>query len=144
MNRILHATDFSPATAPAFRIALDWARRQHAGLRLVHVMVPPAMVLEDSYLSAKTWQDMLAATRGDAEERLKALAARAARAGIRVTWRVLTGVPFEQIVREARRSRATLVVVGTRGRTGLAGVLLGSVARAVVGRARCPVLTVRG
>ena len=69
---------------------------------------------------------------------------RSTRAGVRVSQRVAEGIPFDQIVREAARSRAALVVVGTHGHTGLTNVLLGSVARRVVGLARCPVLTVRG
>jgi nucleotide-binding universal stress UspA family protein len=144
MKRILHATDFSRASTRAFRTAVQWARDQRAELRLLHVIGARAMVLEDSFLSARAWQDMEAAAHRDAERRLKALGARAARAGIRVSRRVADGIPFEQIVREAQRSRASLVVVGTHGRTGLAGILLGSVARRVVGLARCPVLTVRG
>jgi nucleotide-binding universal stress UspA family protein len=44
----------------------------------------------------------------------------------------------------ARRNRADLIVIGTHGRTGLARLMLGSVASRVVATAACPVLTVRG
>ena len=57
-RRILHATDFSTASAPAFAEALALARQERAELRLVHVMTPPAMFLEDSYLSARTFREM--------------------------------------------------------------------------------------
>jgi len=50
---------------------------------------------------------------------------------------------FEEIVREARRRRADLIVMGTHGRTGVARFFLGSVAARVLALARCPVLTVR-
>jgi nucleotide-binding universal stress UspA family protein len=46
-------------------------------------------------------------------------------------------------VRTARGRRAELIVMGTHGRTGLRGALLGSVATRVLSPARCPVMTVR-
>jgi nucleotide-binding universal stress UspA family protein len=52
-------------------------------------------------------------------------------------------VPFEQILRVAKRLRCDLIVLATHGRTGLQHVLMGSVAENVVRRAPCPVLTVR-
>jgi len=55
---------------------------------------------------------------------------------------VREGLPADEIVAEARRRRADLIVVGTHGRTGLRRFFLGSVAARVVTLARCPVLTV--
>jgi nucleotide-binding universal stress UspA family protein len=53
------------------------------------------------------------------------------------------GTPETNIVDRARASRADLIVLTTHGRTGLAHVLLGSVAERVVRHAECPVVTVR-
>ncbi len=47
-------------------------------------------------------------------------------------------------MREARRRRADLIVMGTHGRTGVARLILGSVASRVLALAACSVLTVRG
>jgi nucleotide-binding universal stress UspA family protein len=55
-----------------------------------------------------------------------------------------SGDPAEEIVDCARRERVDLIAMSTHGRTGLRRVLLGSVAEAVVRRARRPVLLVRG
>lgn len=143
-RRILHATDFSTASAPAFAEALALARQERAELRLVHVMTPPAMFLEDSYLSARTVREMQSRARRAVEDRLARLLARARRAGVRAGADVREGLPADEIVRAARRRRADLIVVGTHGRSGFARAVLGSVAARVVTLARCPVLTVRG
>lgn len=143
-RRILHATDFSTASAPAFAEALALARQERAELRLVHVMTPPAMFLEDSYLSARTFREMQSRARRAVEDRLARLLARARRAGVRGGADVREGLPAEEILRAARRRRADLIVVGTHGRSGFARAVLGSVAARVVTLARCPVLTVRG
>lgn len=143
-RRILHPSDFSKASGPAFRRALALARENRAELRLVHVVMPPAFALEDSFMTAKTWRDITQAGRRDAERRLRPLVARARRAGVRVRAAVLEGSAFQEIVREARRRRADLIVIGTHGRTGVARFFLGSVASRVLALAACPVLTVRG
>jgi nucleotide-binding universal stress UspA family protein len=55
----------------------------------------------------------------------------------------LEGNPATQIVELARRRRADMIIVGSRGRGAVAGTLLGSVSKAVVNSADCPVLVVR-
>jgi nucleotide-binding universal stress UspA family protein len=143
VRRILHATDFSTASRPALSTAIALARRSRAHLTLVHTLPPPALVLEDSYISAKAFRELEERAFRQAEGRLRRLGARARTAGVRVSTLVLRGTPFEQIIRAAGRERADLIVIGTHGRTGFARLMLGSVAERVVGLARCPVLTVR-
>lgn len=53
---------------------------------------------------------------------------------------VVSGTPSEEIVRFAEEHHVDLIVIGTHGHTGLAHLLMGSVAAAVVRRAHCPVL----
>lgn len=113
------ATDFSPASEPALRVALEYARRLGARLHIVHVRWPGADPGPD--------------------ERLEALGLSA---GVPVATAVLAGAPASQIVDYARRHRATLVVIGTHGRTGISRALIGSVAERVVRTAPCPVLVV--
>lgn len=57
---------------------------------------------------------------------------------------VTNGRPADALVRIAAGLRAGLIVVGTHGRRGLSRAIVGSVAGAVVARATCPVLVVRG
>ena len=53
------------------------------------------------------------------------------------------GDPREEIVNMAREQQVDIIVMGTRGRGGIANALLGSTAEAVLRNAHCPVLTVR-
>ena len=57
--------------------------------------------------------------------------------------RVLVGQPFERILKTAVQEHVALIVLGTHGRTGLAHLIMGSVAERVVRLAPCPVLTVK-
>jgi nucleotide-binding universal stress UspA family protein len=62
--------------------------------------------------------------------------------GIAVTTRTATGMPSEEIIAAALAEKADLIIVGTRGRSGLTHVLLGSTAERVIRMAPCPVLAV--
>lgn len=143
-RRILFATDFSPASRPAFRAAVDLARRERGRLVIAHVLPAVAPIGVESYVSARMYEDMEASVRRWAEKRLDALVADAI--GSRVTARslLLAGpAVHEAIARAAAKERSDVVVIGTHGRTGLERVLVGSVAARIIGTAPCPVLTVR-
>jgi len=105
--------------------------------------MPPAVFPEDSFMTAKTYQTLVAQGRRQAQRRLQPLLARARKARVRASAVALEGFASEEIVREARRRRADLIVMGTHGRTGVARFFIGSVATRVLATAGCPVLTVR-
>ncbi len=63
--------------------------------------------------------------------------------GVSIDVHLLDGVPYVEITHAARELKADLVVIGTHGRTGLAHLLLGSVAERVVRTCEAPVLTIR-
>lgn len=142
-RRILHASDFSPASRPAFRRALDLARANRAALTLVHVYSTFIPVMGEGFVSGQVYDKMLTDIRTDAQRRLGRLVAEARKKGVRAKGLALEGIPHERIVRAARSTRADLIVLGTHGRTGLGRMFLGSVAARVVTLAPCPVLTVR-
>lgn len=143
-RRILHPSDFSKASGAAFKKAVEMAKADRAELMLVHVVSPIVPVAGEGYVSPKMYDEIAASTRGWAQKQLAKLLAKAKQAGVRAKGFVLEGAAHEQIVRFAKSKRADLIVLGTHGRSGLAKLLLGSVAGRVVGSATCPVLTVRG
>jgi nucleotide-binding universal stress UspA family protein len=63
--------------------------------------------------------------------------------GVEVESMVREGYPATVIEEEAERCNADLIVIGTRGLSGLKHLLLGSIAERVVQKAPCPVLTVK-
>ncbi|HEU5323472.1 MAG TPA: universal stress protein [Methylomirabilota bacterium] len=143
-RRVVHATDFSRASAAAFAWAVDSAKARRAELLLVHVLAPVIPLVGDGYVSPATYEELAASARAWARKKLGALVARARARGVRATGLLLEGVAHEQIVRAAKGRRAGLLVIGTHGRTGVARFFLGSVAARVAATAPCPVLTVRG
>jgi nucleotide-binding universal stress UspA family protein len=56
---------------------------------------------------------------------------------------MLVGDPAEQIIKQAKAVKTDLIVMGTRGRSALKGLLLGSVASKVLAHASTPVTVVR-
>ena len=140
---IMHPSDFSPASRPAFKRAVADAKEHRAELLLVHVMASVMPMVGDGYISPKAYDDMVNASRSYAQRQLDALVTRAKKAGAKARGLLLEGVAWDQVVRTARARKADLIVMGTHGRTGLAKLFLGSVAERVVGSAPCSVLTVR-
>jgi len=143
LRRILHPSDFSPASSGAYRQAVALAKANRAELLLVHVLAP-FVLPTDGYVSPKVYDEMSAAAQAEGRKHLDALVKKARQAGVRVRGFLLEGVPHERIAQAARSKKADVVVVGTHGRTGFSRFFLGSVASRVIAVSPCPVLTVRG
>jgi universal stress protein A len=143
-RRILHASDFSPASRAAFAKSIELAKTHRATLFVLHVLTVVLPYAGEGYIPPKIWDDIAEGQRRGAQRELDRLLARARRAGVRVKGLLVVGTPYETITRMARRQRADLLVLGTHGRTGLSKMLLGSVAERVLRTASCPVVTVRG
>jgi len=144
IRRILHPTDFSRASTPAFKRALEMAKANRSELVVAHVLVPVMPIMVDGYMAPQVYEDLDAAARSAAQKQLRKLTDKAKQAGVRVKGLLLDGVAHERIARLARSQKVDLVVIGTHGRTGFAKLFLGSVASRVLAVSPCPVLTVRG
>lgn len=139
-DTILVGVDFSPYSAAAVDLAADLAAKLEARIVLVHAFHEPLVASAlggagpTAELSEKIRQEAATALRGEAR--------RIEGAGRPVEVRVVESSPAEGIASEAGSLGADLVVIGTRGRTGLEHVLLGSVAERTIRIAPCPVVTV--
>ena len=145
-RRVLHPTDFSKASSPAFARALTEAKQQRSELLLAHVLAPviPAAGAGEGYISPSVYEQMSESARAWAQKQMDRLLAKATAARVKARGLLLEGPAPEQIVRTAKRQGVGLIVMGTHGRTGVARFFLGSVAARVAATAPCPVLTVRG
>jgi nucleotide-binding universal stress UspA family protein len=137
--KILFATDGSRGAEVAEAYARALAASWGATLTAMNVLelapgLNPKYPVNELYLGELMKQAM----RGLAEVKGRATAR-----GISVETRIPTGIPSEEVLAAAETEDADLIVVGTRGRTGLAHVLLGSTAERIIRRAPCPVLAVR-
>jgi nucleotide-binding universal stress UspA family protein len=143
IHTVLVPTDFSEHAEHAFIWAVSLAEQWHARIVLVHavpllhhVSVPERLLIDLPHLDTdrvieaeKHLQDFLTEKRKPAS--------------VTVETRIVRGDPFWAICQAAEQEHADLIVMGSHGRTGLAHVLLGSVAERVVRHAPCPVLISR-
>lgn len=137
-RRILVPTDGSERSRAALERALELAEAFRATVTGLYV------VNESSYVGLPTgfeWETLVRALREEGARALADVESAARARGVPVETKLVEGHPAERIVQEAEAH--DLVVVGTLGRTGLAHLLLGSVAERVIRHAPCPVLVVR-
>ena len=143
ITRILVPTDFSATSDAALDFAKTIATTFGASLHLLHVFedpfVPGAFAV-DTY--APLSPDMRASLLDDAASRLAHRLPPADKGRFNGTTEIVAGVGAIAIVNYARDHDIDLIVMGTHGRTGMAHLLIGSVAERVVRTASCPVLTV--
>ena len=138
IRTILVATDFSATADTAVSWAMEVAKLHGARLHVTHGLVLPSHTTD--YLPSPP--DLSEEIRQAALARLDEVANRAREAGLEVTSGLRIGVPSQSIVAAADDERADLVVIGTRGLSGVEHLFLGSTAERVVQRSSCPVLTV--
>lgn len=143
LKRILVALDGSDSSFRAANFAIRIAKQENAEIIFMHAVVNPPYVeykgaglvivhyLEEAKRHAQMWY--------------KSVGDMASRQGIKFSADTILDVASvaDSIVNYADSKKADLIVIGTKGRTGLKRFLLGSVATGVVAHAKCSVLVVR-
>jgi nucleotide-binding universal stress UspA family protein len=139
-TKILCATDLSPSSQHALRLAARLAVEHNAELVVAHVWyIPPIAFSLEAPFPASVVQDVIV----DAQRRLdEAVNDAKASGAMRVTGALLNGPPWTEVVGILENQHFDLCIVGTHDRTGLGRVLLGSVAEKIVRHAPCSVLAV--
>jgi universal stress protein A len=145
IRRILMATDFSECSHEALEQASALARAFDASLDVLHVWeVPPFLPGELLVGESGAQASLMDLVCDRANQRMGQLLGSAERDGIRISsGRCVFGVPHSAIVDTASEGQYDLLVLGSRGRTGLTRALLGSVAERVVRHAPCTVVVAR-
>lgn len=138
--------DFSEYAKAALDVAHELTSALGASLHLLHVLQPPAYAYGSELYSGGPVFDLEDEQRSllrETQLRLESIAAGYADPKHPVESHVVEGSRIaDAIDHEAARLVADLIVMGTHGRTGLAHLLMGSVAESTLRHAPCPVLTV--
>lgn len=138
IRRILLATDFSPDSERAVRLAIDWAKILGADVEVFHAIQEPEVESVSQGVPGST--DHLDRSRQAALEGLQSILSRMSDAGVPASADLTYGPPSLEIAKRALESRTNLVVMGRRGRSRLEHVLFGSVSARVLHQAKCSVL----
>ena len=144
LKKILVATDFSEPSDAALAYGRQLARAFGAGLTVFHAaenLASRGYGSEGFVFIEPEFQSQVEAA---ARQRARALLSDEDRRELRAEAVVVTAIsPAAAIADYARREQIDLIIVGTHGRSGVAHLMMGSVAERVVRTAPCPVLTVR-
>ena len=149
LGPIVLGHDGSDGARRAEELVATWPFLAHETVRVVSVspLLPPWYAVADGGMSpainGEFLQELLDEQRAESQRIAAAAVTRLLAAGLRVSADVREGTPVDGLLDVIAATNAQLVVVGSRGHTGLARLLLGSVARTVLYQAPCSVLIVR-
>lgn len=140
---ILVPTDFSESSRHALHYAIDFSKKFGSRLVLLHVIEDLPVLASGAYegINIAAYQQRLLQDSRDQFERLVRETPDLSDA--ETAQKVRNGVPYLEIIEEARETRADLIITSTHGRSGLTHFLMGSVAEKIVRNSPCPVLTVK-
>lgn len=141
-STILFATDFSENSELAFDYAITLAQQCSARIELVHVINEP-VDLRGFYVPHVSFDNLEKEIEDGARLLMDKFCQTKMADFTNFGTHICTGVPCEEILSKAEALGASLIVIGTHGRSGLDRLLFGSTAERVVRQASCPVLTVR-
>jgi len=133
IQHLLVPLDFSGKSRQALRYAIPLAQKFTAKIHLVHVLPP----------SGKTTKDEQNDQRMIALKRLTQMSVQLLPPRLRAENAVLTGKPAEAILSLVEKNNIDLIVLTTKGGSGLRRALVGSTAEHIMRHAPCPVMSLR-
>lgn len=141
-SKILVAIDFSENSECAFEYALTLATQFNSELTIIHVINEP-VDLRGFYVPHISFEQLEKEIEEGAVKIMENFCSERMGSFSNYRTSIVTGIPYEEIIAAAAEIDASLIVLGTHGRTGLDRILFGSTAERVVRSSGCPVLTVR-
>ena len=138
IEKILFASDFSPAAEAGFAYALAIADSYHAKLYVAHVID----AAQFDVMEPEQAERMIEKARTEAQERIRAfLSERIQVDGNRCEILIAEGPISDVLIDIIQRHRIDVAAVGTHGREGFEKLRMGSIAEEIFRKAPCPVLT---
>lgn len=141
MKTILVPLDFSVVSNAVLKEAVSFAQSINGHLVLMHVVQPPVITSEYGAVMSSV-QAIIAVNEETAATQLAAKKKQLTAKGLKVSIAQAVGSPVTHILEQAKKSRASYIVIGSHGHTALYDLLAGSTATGVIKRAPCPVLVV--
>ena len=150
MKKVLVAVDGSDKSLEAADYAMSIANKEHAQMIILNVLdTEPWLYGQSAYgwATEEVLRKVYAHEISEREKMLAKIKEKAEKINIQSKTEVLkspqTTSTGAAIVNYAEKEKVDLITIGTRGRTGITKMLLGSVASTVVTYAYCPVMVVR-
>jgi nucleotide-binding universal stress UspA family protein len=141
IRKVLVPVDFSDHSQRALEEAIELSKSFGAQLHLLHCyQIHPASIAPYGIVVPESFEHDV---RMAALQRLSEWREKVSAQGVRVQEHIVALAPPDEIVSMAEHLGVDLIVMGTRGLTGLKRALLGSTAERVIRAAKCPVLTVK-
>lgn len=141
MKTILVPVDFSKVSRYVVAEAANLARLTKSRLVLLHVVQPPSMVTDLAPLVGEALQ-MSAELEGIGRRHLHRLQKSPKFRGLNVDSICEQGFPVAQVIAQAKRVKADVIVLGSHGHGAVYNLVVGSTANGVLKHAPCPVLVV--
>ena len=142
IDKILLAVDFSDSSQHACEHALMLARKFNSRLIVIHVINEP-VDLRGFYVPHISFDRLEQEIEEGARKMMEKFSANVMGDYANVETSIVSGIPYDEILKKAEAENVDLIVLGTHGRAGIDHFLFGSTAERVVRTAQCPVLTVR-
>lgn len=144
-QKILAATDFSPASERAVQAALWVARQAGAELHVLHVVdrgdVTPELL--EAAPEGAAVAGLVRRLRRAATGRLDEYLGEIESGDVKVTPLIASGTPWQEINKAVKKLKADLVAMSTTGRSGIPGLLIGNTAEKVLSTCDANILTVK-
>jgi nucleotide-binding universal stress UspA family protein len=144
IKKVLVPTDFSDASERALDAAITIAKKFDASIVLMHAYHVPVYPYPTTTSISVTPADLAEHIEHGARKALQTAASRRGDSGVPITTMLNAGTPWEEIIRSAKAIDAGLIVMGSRGLSGLPRALLGSTAERVVRYSPIPVMAFHG
>jgi len=142
--KILIGVDDSPHSRAAVEFVRKMTWPANSSILVLSVMRPAVPIYAETYVPAPTYlAEMSEESKRFHQETASGAERELQTTGLKTEARILHGDPRTALVEAARTERADLVVMGSHGRTGMAKLLMGSVASHVVAHAPCTVMVVK-
>ncbi len=144
IKKIVCPIDFSETSLKALNHAIDLSKAAHAEIILIHVVESILSSTDSEYYTIVRSLEYENAVTDESKQLMRNLVEEKNENGtIKMTEVVVTGKPYEEILKLSKDIHADVIVMGTHGISGLREFMMGSNTYRVVKEAECPVLSVQ-